>query len=529
MTSEPNVAEQSIIESMRENPLIWGLHYFKHHFRGPSPGFHLKILLESLKNLYLAIASPRESAKSTIITFLLPSHTIAFKRKRFIIICQSTYAKAVRSLETIKKEFRENEWLKRDFKVTIRKDSEGESIFRHADGFETQVLCSGRDQIGALRGSKFGAYRPDLIIVDDLEDDEMVRNPDRRLDLKNNFDEVILLLGERNTVQVIVIGTILHDDSQMAKLVDAKQYLEFRKLLYRGRNKMGDGSYQSLWEYKWTVEELNQMEKDNPSKFAKEIQNDPSTGLLQDIHVEDFRYWYKEENQYVLLDETGRVVSRGDFYTCKAAVGCDLAWDDKRQDDFSVIMPGFLTPQSDILIDDYICKKGLRPDEMEEILFSMEARLKSLTKTSVPFGFEKAKAEKIMQWLMRQAMKKRNKALWFKPLVWDTDKITRIVTRLQPRYKQHMIYHKRGMGDLERQLVRVRSAAHDDLADALQGLVQLLEYPKQERQPEVKDNDFMWWRQQAIESKKTPKDKAKRYLFGVKNNITSIPAQVGFR
>ncbi len=522
-----NNVEQSIIESMELNPLIWGLHYFKHHFRGPSPGFHLKILLEALRNSYLAIASPRESAKSTIITFLLPSHAIAFRRKRFIIIVQSTYAKAVGSLETIKKEFRENQWLVRDFGVAIRKDSEGDTIFRHSDGFETQVLCAGREQIGALRGRKFGAYRPDLVIVDDVEDDEMVKNPDRRTDLTNQFDEVIMLLGERNVVQIVVIGTILHDDSQMAKLVDLKQYKEFRKLLFRGRNKLNNGDYASLWEYKWTVEELNQMEKDNPSKFAKEIQNDPSTGLMQDIHKEDFRYWYVEENQYVLLDDAGRVVSRGDLSSCKAAVACDLAWDDKRQDDFSAIIPGFLTQQSDILIDDYICKKGLKPDEIEEILFSMEARLKGITHSPIPFGFEKAKLEKIIQYLMKLAMRKRNRALWFKPLIWDSDKITRIITRLQPRYKQHMIYHKRGMGDLEQQLIRVRSAAHDDLSDAVQGLVQLLEYPKQEKPPTPKEDNFMWWRQQAIDNKK-PKNK-ERYVFGARNRQYEIPHTVGFR
>lgn len=522
-----NEVEAKIIESMELNPLIWGLHYFRHHFRGPSPGFHLKILLEALKVAYLAIASPRESAKSTIITFLLPAHQIAFKKKRFIIIIQSTYTKAVGSLETIKKEFKENQWLVRDFGVQIRKDSEGDTIFRHSDGFETQVICAGRDQIGTLRGRKFGAYRPDLVIVDDVEDDEMVKNPDRRVDLMNNFDEVIMLLGERNIVQVIVIGTILHDDSQMAKLVDLNHYKEFRKLLFRGRNKLKDGSLQSLWEYKWTVEELNQMEKDNPSKFAKEIQNDPSTGLLQDIHNEDFRYWYIEEGQYVLQDENNRVVSRGTFNTCKAGVACDLAWDEKRQDDFSVIMPGFLTMQSDILVDDYICKKGLKPDEIEEILFSMEARLKGLTKTPIPFGFEKAKLEKIIQYLMKLAMRKRNRALWFKPLLWDSDKITRIVTRLQPRYKQHMIYHKRGMGDLERQLVRVRSAAHDDLSDALQGLVQLLEYPKVEKPPTAQENNFMWWRQTAIDYKK-PKKK-ERYVFGARKRQFEIPHTITFR
>jgi len=490
---------ESAVTAFLENPFAWGMYYFPHHFRGPSPFFHQIII----------------------------KHAIAFQRKRMIILIQSNLVKACRSLETIKKEFRENPDLRSDHRIEFRKDNESDTIFRHSDGFECEVICAGRDQIGGLRGSKFGAYRPDLVIIDDVEDDEMVRNPERRADLQRVFDDVIMLLGKDETAQVIVIGTMLHDDSMLAKLIDTRQYSEFKKLLFRGRNKDPDGNIRSLWEYKWTVNDLNVMEKDNPVKFAKEIQNDPSSGLMQDINNEDFRYWYIDTDEYVLTDQYARIVSRGSLKTCKAAVACDLAWDDNRQSDFNAIVPGFLTPNADLLIDDYIFEKGVRPDRLEEILFSMDSRLRGITGGPVPFGFEKAKYEKIMQYLLKLAMQKRNKALWFKPLLWDGDKITRIITRLQPRYKQHMIYHKKGMGDLESQLTRIRSAAHDDLADAVQGLVQLLEYPKQEKAPTEKEDNFMWWRKQAIHFKEKPKEK---YVFGNSKPIAGfIGTKVSFK
>jgi hypothetical protein len=517
---------ESAILAFNDNPFAWGMYYFPHHFRGPSPAFHQKIIEEAVCSKYLAIASPRESAKSTILTFLFPAHQIAFKRKHLIILIQSNLAKAVRSLETIKKEFRENRLLIDDYRIEFRKDNESDTIFKHRDGFEVEVICAGREQIGGLRGSKFGAYRPDLVLIDDVEDDEMVRNPERRADLQRVFDDVVMLLGKDESAQVVVVGTILHDDSQLAKLIDRRQYFEFRKLLYRGRNKLADGSYKSLWEYKWTVDDLNLMEKENPVKFAKEIQNDPSTGLMQDICVEDFRTWHIDAGEYVLLDNYGRITSRGDLRSCKAAIACDLAWDDTRQSDYNAIVPAYLTPQADILIEDYIFEKGVRPDRLEEIIFTMEAKLRGITGQPVPIGFEKAKYEKIMQYLLKLAMRKRNKALWFKPLQWDNDKITRIITRLQPRYKQHMIYHKKGMGDLEAQLTRIRSAAHDDLADAVQGLVQLLEYPRQVAAPKEKDDNFMWWRQQAIKFR-SPKKEA--YVFGRRKVGEFIDAKVSFR
>ncbi len=202
------------------------------------------------------------------------------------------------------------------------------------------------------------------------------------------------------------------------------------------------------------------------------------------------------------------------------------AWEEKRESDYSVVIPAFLTPQSDILVDDYICKKGMRPHEMEEILFSMETRLRSLTKTTIYIGWEKAKLEKVMQFLMKQAMRRRNHYLMFKPLIWDTDKVQRVLTRLEPRYAQHTLYHRRNMGELEHQLLRFPSGTHDDLPDALQGIVQLLQYPRLKKKIiETKDDEFEWWRKQALNLNKPPK---KRYVFGRKN-VIEIPAKIAFR
>jgi hypothetical protein len=190
-------------------------------------------------------------------------------------------------------------------------------------------------------------------------------------------------------------------------------------------------------------------------------------------------------------------------------------------------VPAFLTPQSDILVENYICKKGMRPHEIEEVIFSMEERLRTLTGTSVPIGWEKAKLEKVIQFLLTQAMKRRNQFLLFKPLQWDTDKIQRIETRLEPRYAQHTIYHRRNMGELEYQLLRFPSGVHDDLPDALQGLVQLLQYPKTIRKIEVeKDDEFEWWRNQALKIRKPNKE---TFIFGVKGKKIEIPAKSAYR
>lgn len=511
--------EISLYEPLKANKILFGNHYFPHYFSKESPSFHLNILKEVDRSLNLAIHAPRGSSKSTILTFLEPVHGIAFKRYRFIILVQNTYAKAAASLNNIKSEFRINEGLRKDFGVGMReKDAEGDTIFKHGDGYMTRVLCKGADQIGTLRGERFGAYRPDLILIDDLEDDELVRNAERRGQLEKEFNEVLNYAGTVGVTKTIVDGTILHDDSLLAKLLSKDKYLRFKKLFYKARPTI-NGVERSLWEEKWSLEDLLLMEREDAAGFAKEMQGDPSSGEMEGIHRKDFRYWRIENSCAVLMDENSNIISKFNLSDCKGAIAYDLAWEEKRDSDFGVIFPGFITPNSDILFDDYFVKRGLRPEEFEETVFSMNARMEKLTGKRVVNGFEKAKIEKVMKWWLGEAMRRRNKFLWLKDLQWDGDKIQRILTRLANRYNQHVIYHKKNMGDLENQLIRIRSVAHDDIADSAQGLVQLLQFAPAVKKQVGVENAFDFWRKQTRVYREKNKS---AYVFGKKERPSFI-------
>jgi hypothetical protein len=233
------------------------------------------------------------------------------------------------------------------------------------------------------------------------------------------------------------------------------------------------------------------------------------------FHESMFRYWKQENNMYVLYSREGAVVSKGYLSDCKSAISCDLAWLERREADSTVIMSAFLTPESDLLIDMYITKKGMRPDEFAEHLFTMEARLRGITGSYVPTGFEKAMLEKVTQWILRREMKKRNRFITTVELKWESDKVTRIETVLQPRYAQNVIYHKQGMGELEHQLLRFPSGTHDDIIDAEQGVCRLLQFPKKRKKVHIEDTEFEFWRNLVIRNKRREK---KPYVFGNKRS-----------
>jgi len=495
-TADDNIPT-TVSTALAYDPLGWAITFCPNHHKLQTPNFHVEIMDAAMEYRFLAIGAPRESAKSTIINFDYVSHCIRFKKKRFIVIIANPFKKAATYLDAIKREFSENENLKEKFPIIeIVKDAEGDSIFRHADGFDTKVLCKGVEQIGTIRGQKFKFSRPDLIVCDDIEDDEMVKNPDRRKELQDYYDEAVVPAGEAGKCQYIIIGTVLHDDSQLAKMLSKDKYLEYHKIFYQALNNYPTNPT-SLWPDKWSVETLIKMMKDRPTMFAKEYQNDPASGSNVRFEKKDFRYWRNEDGRYILFGEQNQVLTTGLLSDCRAAVACDLAWKEKRSGgaDSTVILPAFLTPDNYLLVEDYICKTGMRPDEFIEHIFLMVERLEKITGSSVPVGFEKAMLENVTQWMMKKDMKTRNKFLVTKELVWDADKETRIEMRLQPRYSQHVIFHKQGMGELEHQLVRFPSATHDDIIDSLQGVCQLLQYPKGKKKDDSGDTLFDQLRQ----------------------------------
>jgi hypothetical protein len=188
-------------------------------------------------------------------------------------------------------------------------------------------------------------------------------------------------------------------------------------------------------------------------------------------------------------------------------------------------MGGFLTHDMDILIECYLMEKGLRPDAFSEYIFMLHDRLKALTGSYVPLGMEKAMLENVSKWNLEMEMRKRNKWISIKELKWESDKITRNENVLVPRFSQHSIAFRSGMGDLEHQLLRFPSGTHDDAVDCLSAMCKLLQFPKETRKEETEDDVFMRLRARTLKVKPVSQE---NYVFGVKGNFFNIPHRKSF-
>jgi hypothetical protein len=160
-------------------------------------------------------AAPRGHAKSTLTTLILPLWCVVFKLRRFIGVISDTTEQAEEFLESIKAELEVNERLLADFPIACgegRTWQTGKILTRNA----VKIACWGKRK--RLRGVRFGSRRPDLVVLDDLENDENVDSPEQREKDRKWFFKAVMKVGGRYTVY-LVVGTILHYDSLLARLL----------------------------------------------------------------------------------------------------------------------------------------------------------------------------------------------------------------------------------------------------------------------------------------------------------------------
>lgn len=203
--------------------IIYGFtkHYLLSNFDNPQPipDFHVDLwTLCCSTNKRVSIAAPRSHAKSTSVTHSYGLASVLFRAKSHVIIASNTEGQARNFLKDMAMELHENEELIADFKIKkFHKDTETEIIVEMGDdGHLFRILAKGSEQ--KVRGEKWRNKRPDLIIGDDLENDDIVMNEERRLKFKQwFFNALVPCLSDEGEIRIV--GTILHLDSLLETLM----------------------------------------------------------------------------------------------------------------------------------------------------------------------------------------------------------------------------------------------------------------------------------------------------------------------
>lgn len=259
-------------------PLIWARHYLPHHyFGGESAGFHHEVMGLADREMFTAIAAPRGHAKTTNLALAFVLYRMAVYREPYTLIVSDTATQAEQRTSDIYAECLENKALTQDYPHLALPDAEHyrkQKAKRTTGDFITvgglRVMSAGAGQ--SLRGVKDGANRPTLIVGDDLENDKNIETPAQREKLWNWFTKSLLNLPGAVGARFVVIGTILHRESLLSRLVSGKDGKSWSRRLYRAIDERG----RILWPELWSLEKLEEKRALIGSRaFASEYLNDP--------------------------------------------------------------------------------------------------------------------------------------------------------------------------------------------------------------------------------------------------------------
>ncbi len=195
--------------------------YLPHYVKGEHSLFHQHIfarvpeILTSEKGVRDLFIAPRGASKSTHLSLGFALYCMMLGLKRYIIEVCDVYEQAALLIEAIKAELVTNIRLQNDFPKACgqgRVWREGEIVTRN--NIRVEGLGAGKK----IRGRRHGPYRPDLLFLDDIENDEAVRSPDQRQKLWNWIYRAALKVGPPDgSMDVIWVGTVLHFDAVIVR------------------------------------------------------------------------------------------------------------------------------------------------------------------------------------------------------------------------------------------------------------------------------------------------------------------------
>lgn len=205
--------------SIAEQSLAGFMHlYFPEYITRPTAPFHREIykLLEDETIEHLVLMAFRGSGKSTIVTLGYPIWSaLGAQGKKFILIASQTQPQAQQHLKNIKREFENNELLRKDYGPLNEISDEWGSVSLVLPKFNTRITAVSVEQ--SVRGIRHGAHRPDLIIADDVEDSNSVKTREGRNKVFDWYTGEVIPAGDINTKR-IVVGNLLHEDSLLMRL-----------------------------------------------------------------------------------------------------------------------------------------------------------------------------------------------------------------------------------------------------------------------------------------------------------------------
>lgn len=356
---------------------VWGFSrkYLVHRYDDPKPipGVHREWWALCLSgHPQVAIAAPREHAKSSAVTFACVLFEMLERRSQHALLLGANEELASAFLGDIKIELAENDALREDYGIQkFLKETETELIVQFSDGGKFRLLAKGAGQ--RMRGIKWERKRPDRVFADDMEDEDMVLNEQRREKFRKWFYGTVRPIVKGGG-KIRVVGTIIGFDSLLERMMPSTKSKEtiveplrtyssvkrgWASVKYRAHN--ADFS-RILWPEQKNEAELRRIRGDYAEQgmldiYGQEYLNDPIDATQSYFRAQDFLPMRPQDFE-----------TRKTYY----AAG-DLAIGETERNAYTVLIVGGIDTEGFLHIVD-VRRDRIDGMQIMEELFSIQAR-----------------------------------------------------------------------------------------------------------------------------------------------------------
>lgn len=166
------------------------------------------------RDMHVNILAPRGSGKSTCLGRIYPLHCIFFHdtykalgmpTDDFILICSYSFMQAKDHIVAIRDKIENDD----RFVHLLGTQEWGSTMLRTAHGIRVVPVSFGM----SLRGVLKGRYRPTLVLKDDIDATDTVRNPEMREKARTWHDTNLLPAGVPGFTNFISVDTLKHPES----------------------------------------------------------------------------------------------------------------------------------------------------------------------------------------------------------------------------------------------------------------------------------------------------------------------------
>lgn len=421
--------------------------FFEKTVRQTTPSIHRE--MDAVLNegdRFVSFMVFRGGAKTTKLR-LFVSKRIAYGVSHTILFVSNSQGHAVKSLEWLKRNVEFNTKWAQTFGLTkgVKWAGEDIEILHGVDKYPIRILALGIT--GQVRGVNIDDFRPDLIVVDDPDDEETTATSDQREKTSDLFfgalAKSLAPASEASDAMMVLLQTPFNDHDLISLCTKDDQWRSVKFGCF-------DVGGHSVWPERWSTEELladkeAHVKRGQLALWMREMECEivPEGGAS--FNEENLKFWEVLPERLVYL------------------ITIDPASSDAKGADDQVIMV-LAFRGADVYVVEYSAEKGEMPEAAVNTLLEYCGRYN-------PLGIvvESVSYQRVLAWYVEQEMRARRRFVPVHRVQDRRRKADRILQALGGATGYGRLYVRSSHFKFLEQYGRYspRDKGHDDVLDAV--------------------------------------------------------------